>query len=219
MTRYFAVAGRRARIPAKDHRAIAYCAPSPAGCGTKGRTTCTGIWATRQPGRDTGASCPRWCGCGAVCGTRRPRATRRSALRRWPRQGLQCMFKMRHCCLDGETTDMAGVSGKCSSCHQPTLPMQQGSAVRCTVRTCWTLLFGKGVPMAGRHAPACCAPQRRPLPTPCAGGSEGNGQHMAWMRWSQTANFGSLPAPARVAPVPTFGGGCRVCRTLLLDPY
>ena len=26
-----------------------------------------------------------------------------------------------------------------------------------------------------------------------AGGSEGHGQHMAALRWSQTANFGSLP--------------------------
>ena len=32
--------------------------------------------------------------------------------------------------------------------------------------------------------------------TLAAGGSEGNGQHMAGMRWSETANYGVLPAPA-----------------------
>eukprot|EP00937_MAST-01D_sp_MAST-1D-sp2_P001328 g1328.t1 len=32
--------------------------------------------------------------------------------------------------------------------------------------------------------------------TLAAGGSEGNGQHMGGMRWSQTANFGVLPNPA-----------------------
>eukprot|EP00038_Savillea_parva_P003965 m.132500 g.132500 ORF g.132500 m.132500 type:complete len:378 (+) comp11335_c0_seq2:1686-2819(+) len=31
--------------------------------------------------------------------------------------------------------------------------------------------------------------------TLAAGGSEGNGQNMAGMRWSQTANYGTLPAP------------------------
>ena len=31
--------------------------------------------------------------------------------------------------------------------------------------------------------------------TLAAGGSEGNGQHMAGMRWSQTANYGTLPSP------------------------
>lgn len=32
--------------------------------------------------------------------------------------------------------------------------------------------------------------------TLAAGGSEGNGQHMAGMRWSETSNFGTLPSPA-----------------------
>ena len=32
--------------------------------------------------------------------------------------------------------------------------------------------------------------------TLAAGGSEGSGQHMAGMRWSQTGNFGSWPNPA-----------------------
>jgi sialate O-acetylesterase len=32
--------------------------------------------------------------------------------------------------------------------------------------------------------------------TLAAGGSEGNGQHMGGMRWSQTANYGTLPNTA-----------------------
>ena len=32
--------------------------------------------------------------------------------------------------------------------------------------------------------------------TLAAGGSEGNGQHMAGMRWSETANYGTLPSPS-----------------------
>lgn len=56
------------------------------------------------------------------------------------------------------------------------------------------------------------------IATLAAGGSEGAGQHMAGMRWSQTANYGSWPNPAMPnvfgAQVYDLGEQCQVCLLL-----
>ena len=51
-------------------------------------------------------------------------------------------------------------------------------------RSVWHVQEGGGVPSIFGVA------------TLAAGGSEGNGQHMGGMRWSQTANYGTLPNTA-----------------------
>ena len=61
-------------------------------------------------------------------------------------------------------------------------------------RSVWS--NGNGVDtVAGAEAGAGDRPPLFGVATLAAGGSEGNGHHMAGMRWSQTANFGVLPNP------------------------